>query len=155
MSLMVTLNEVEQRLARFLATSRHMANRREGVPNERIGPQSDEETDLEGIAAEIAYCKIHNLYPDMQLEKREAADCYSFEHGSIDVKGTTRPNGHLLVRLQKVQKGAVDTYALMIGRFPSYRFAGWEYAKNVLRDETIKDFGHGPTHAIHHTRLKT
>ena len=50
---MITLNTAEQRLAKFVGRERDRNGRRNGYTNLRIGPQSDEETDLEGIAAEI------------------------------------------------------------------------------------------------------
>lgn len=58
------LNEAEQRLCRYLAKARCAVNRASGKPNPIIGPQLQEETELEGIGGELAFCKLYQIYPD-------------------------------------------------------------------------------------------
>ena len=83
--MVVTLNDAEQRLARYLARQRYESNRNQGVTNNRVGPQSDEVTDLEGIAAEIAFCKLFNVYPDLEHSCKDPADAYNTSMGATDV----------------------------------------------------------------------
>jgi hypothetical protein len=147
----ITLNDAEQKLARYLAASRHASNRSEGTKNSRIGPQSDEQTDLEGIGAEIAFCKIHNIYPDTQIAERPAADAYLPDGTTVDVKATPYPNGHLLaVRWKKCD---VQMYSLMVGTFPTYRHAGMMPAPELLRPERLKNFGYGDSYAAKQSEL--
>jgi hypothetical protein len=68
----VVLNPSEQRIARWLAQSRYHSARKAQVTNKRIGPQSDAETDLEGIGAELAAAKALNVYPDLSAAIRRA-----------------------------------------------------------------------------------
>lgn len=149
----VELNECEQRMAKFLARSRYEAARKTGKPNNRIGPQSDHFTDLEGIAAEIAFCKLFNAYPDTQIGVLEDADAYTIQHGAVDVKATKYQTGKLLAVKGKVHHPA-DSYALMIGEFPRYRFAGWAKASELLRDENITDLGRGKGYALEQGDLR-
>ena len=143
----ITLNAVEQRLTRFLAKERHASNRKAGVTNAKVGPQSDEDTDLEGIAAEIAYCKAMNVYPDLSLDARPTQDAFSTEHGGVDIKATKYKNGNLIAR--RCKSGyPPDSYALMIGEFPSYRFVGWIPAQDLLQSQNITDLGYGETYAM-------
>lgn len=138
----VTLNEAEQRLAQFLAKARHANGRRTNRVNARIGPQSDEGTDLEGVAAEIAFCKLFNCYPDMETtrDRDPAADCVTRLGVRVDVKATTYESGKLLaVRWKKATD--VDAFALMIGRFPTYRYAGTMSATELLNDKRLMKVG--------------
>lgn len=149
----IVLNAAEQKLAHYLAKCRHEKNRHHGVSNARIGPQSDYETDLEGIAAEIAFCKVMNVYPDTQTDEWKDADAITPSMGAVDVKATKYKNGRLLVRTTKVDK-AIDAYALMVGVFPRYLFAGWVPASELITEENIKDLGRGDTYVLDQNRLR-
>jgi hypothetical protein len=58
----IKLTESEVRICQWLAKQRHSSNRSGGVVDGKIGPQSCEETDLEGICGEFAFCKALNLF---------------------------------------------------------------------------------------------
>jgi len=149
---MTTLNEAEQKLARYLAKRRYEANRESGTPNKKVGPQSDEDTDLNGIGAEIAFCKMLNVYPDTDLNTRPIADALTKDGISCDVKCTKYQNGHLLAVDWKKDMSP-DAYVLMVGEFPSYRCAGW-IAANDLFALPQKDMGYGPTYAAPQSELR-
>ena len=143
MLMQTTLNEAEQKLAIYLAKRRYQFARKNGLPDEKQGNQSNEQTDLEGIASEIAFCKMMNVYPDTQIGIRNYADAFTLEYGAVDVKSTKWKNGRLLARLSKADKKTPDSYALMIGEFPTYELVGWKSAEELLRKENIGDLGHG------------
>ena len=151
----VVLNEAEQKLAKYLAKKRYDAARRDGIPDMKMGPQSAHETDLEGIAAEIAFCKIMNVYPDTDVVvgARPVADAYTTSFGSVDVKTTKYRNGMLLATTKKYTKHP-DSYALMIGEFPRYRFVGWVPAEELLMEKNIRDLGHGRGYALNQNMLR-
>ncbi len=148
---MITLSEAEQRLAKFLAKSRYENARKKNIKNNRIGSQSDSSTDLEGIAAEIAFCKLFNLYPDLQIGELPAYDAMLRDGRAVDVKATKYQSGHVTAVMNKKDMPA-DLYALMVGTFPSYRFAGFCRGDELMA--SIKDLGHGPTHAISQDKLR-
>jgi hypothetical protein len=150
----IELNIAEQKLAKFLAAQRHNAARKNNINNAKMGPQSDEETDLEGIAAEIAFCKIMNVYPDLQVGVLEYADAFTTKMGAVDVKTTKYKNGRLLARKSKIGNEP-DSYALMIGEFPVYRFVGWIDAKSLIDKQNLIDLGHGEGYALPQERLLT
>jgi hypothetical protein len=150
----VTLNEAEQLVAKFLADSRHKKARRNNIRNGRLGPQSDWETDLEGMSAEIAACRLLNLYPDLQTETIPVYDMVSKNGWTIDVKTTKYETGKLLAVRGKVASRS-DFYMLMIGSFPKYRCAGFASAESLLSDETLTDLGRGLGHALEQNDLLT
>lgn len=151
----VQLNEAEQRLAKFLAKARYEKNRSTNTKDGKIGPQDCSVTDLEGIAAEIAFCKMVNVYPDMQLDERPAFDATLPCGMTVDVKATKYKNGRLLAVPGKVGKVlGLDSYSLVVGEFPGpYEFRGFMRSEKLLRQERLIDLGHGPTFAAEQKEL--
>lgn len=145
--MVVVLNEAEQRLARYLAAKRNQVCEDRGVENRRVGPQSDMESHLEGVGAELAYCKLMNVYPDTDTDLWPDSDAITRYGDSVDVKTTRRPNGRLVMPLFKANKQS-DLYALMVGTFPKYQLVGILRAEEVFRQENVHDLGHGPCYAI-------
>lgn len=134
----VSLNEAEQRLAKYLAKQRYATARAEGSKNVRKGSQSDEETDLEGIAGEIAFCKLMNVYPDMEPGKKDA-DCWLRNGLSVDVKTTKHAGGRLIAARWKGD--AVDQYALIVGTFPDYKFVGTASTAELMQEQNLTHLG--------------
>lgn len=157
---MIELGPFEQDTARRLAAGRYGANRRGGTADRKIGPQSAEQTDLEGVGAEMAFCKWAGLWPDLEVGHRPDHDCVvrltppevPGRVVRVDVKATRREAGRLLAARWKRGKPP-DAYVLMVGTFPRYRVAGFAPAPELLRDENLTDLGHGPTYALPQARL--
>lgn len=145
----VLLNDAEQRLAKYLANARYMKNRQTSTKDMKVGPQTCQDTDLEGIAAEIAFCKIANVYPDLQLEERPSYDAIFSDGMTVDVKATKYKSGRLLAVTGKINKSeGLDAYSLMVGQFPGpYEFRGFMKREDLLQPGRITDLGHGPTYA--------
>tara|TARA_R110000803_G_C11816023_1_gene301333 strand:+ start:84 stop:575 length:492 start_codon:yes stop_codon:yes gene_type:complete len=154
--MIVELNLAEQKLAQYLAKARYENARGRNKPDMKKGPQSNEQTDLEGIASEIAAAKAVNVYPDLEtdLDDLPDIDLLSRKGYSIDVKATTYPNGKLITALWKKDKSC-QFYMLVIGKFPKYRIAGIMSADELMRDQRIKNLGHGDTYAAEQTELQS
>ncbi len=143
-------------MARFLAVRRYRSNRHAGNTNKKIGPQSDEETDLQGIGAEIAYCKIFNLYPDTEISTvHPTEDCVTKDGNRCDVKATKYRNGHIIIAPWKSEKKPCDIYVLMIGEFPRYRYAGYINGIDIIKEEKLRNFGYGNSYAANQGELST
>jgi len=151
----IILNENEQRLAKFLATARSVTSRENNVKDLRVGNDSSEDIDLEGMAAEIAYCKLMNIYVDMVTDPPEmpSFDCISRLGVRVDVKSTKYRNGHLIATLRKVKKPP-DKYVLVVGEFPSYSIVGEVWAEDLLLEGNLKDFGYGNCYAVTQSELE-
>jgi hypothetical protein len=150
--LIIELNDAEQRLAKYLAQCRYKSNRASGTINRKIGDQSDEETDLNGIGAEIAFCKLFNVFPDTNIDQRPNEDAILHSGIRVDVKTTKYPNGKLITPIWK-KKISVELYALMIGTFPAYKFAGCIRGDELFKDENIINLGYGDTYAVFQDKL--
>lgn len=151
----ITLNENEQRLAKFLAKSRYETNRANNVKDLKVGTDSNETVDLEGMAAEIAYCKLMNLYVDMETDPPEmpSFDCVSRLGVRVDVKSTKYRDGHLIATLKKVNNPP-DKYVLVVGKLPTYSIVGEVWSVDLLEEGNIKNFGYGPCYALSQSELK-
>src|ERR1051325_2057216 len=121
----VTLNEVEQALAKHIAKRRHESNRLHGVTNKKVGVQDNASTDLDGTGGELAFCKVANLYPDFEIVPgggADLADARLPDGRRVDVKTTPYMTGNLLAREIHDE---IDIFVLVGGKFPSYVIVGF------------------------------
>ena len=149
----ITLTLVEQRLAKYLGTSRTAAARDAGVINCKMSPQSDAEIDLDGVGAELAFCRMMNIYPDLSIGARSGGSDCVLAGRTIDVKQTRYKTGHLLA-VRKKSVDPCDLYALMIGAFPTYRFAGMATAEQLFAVDNLHDLGRGVGYVLSQDALQ-
>tara|TARA_R110000803_G_C11778873_1_gene296331 strand:+ start:42 stop:539 length:498 start_codon:yes stop_codon:yes gene_type:complete len=152
LNIQVTLSEAEQKLSTFLGKQRYTNARNKGIKDNKIGDQSNYLTDLEGMAAEIAACRMLNVYPDLQTIQIPVHDLITSKGYTVDVKVTKYETGKLLAVKNKINSQC-DYYMLMIGEFPTYRCAGFASSKDLLCDKTLTDLGKGNGHALKQEQL--
>lgn len=152
----VTLNPTEQLFCIWVAEERFKNNRASGVTNSRRGSQPDFETDLEGFASEMAFCKLFNLFPDFSIEPRssqnDTGDVKLHNGKTVDIKATIYANGRLIAVPWKTSP--VDYFALMIGSFPTYRFMGFMKREDLINPKRLGNLGYGPTYIAEQKDLK-
>ena len=145
--MIIRLELAERKLAQFLATGRANANRKRGSEDRKQGPQNGLIADLDGVGAELAFAKAHNLYPDLSLDGAPKADCTGRWGETIDVKTTRYASGRLLAVPWK-RADPCDIYCLVKGVFPDYEITGIATRAELFADENLTDLGHGPTYAL-------
>ena len=148
----ITLNLTERRLAEFIAKCRYETSRKRGFKNLKVSNEKVEITELEGIASELAFCKYMNVYPDLEIKVSDW-DCVLPNGEKVDIKTTMYSTGKLLAHLNKKGK-KIDVFVLALGKFPTYRFAGYALTADLIRDERITDLGYGPTYAMMQADLR-
>ncbi len=148
------LTESEQKIANYIAKSRYTNSRKSGITDNKKGPQSNYETDLEGVGSEMAAAKILNLWPDLGTSGEIPDHDLIINNKTIDVKSTKYKTGRLIAGLHKKNK-ACDYYMLMIGSFPEYECAGFCKKENILNDKTITNLGWGELHAVEQIVLQS
>ena len=57
----ITLDLTEQLICKAISNKRYQNARDMNVKNSKMGGQSNEQTDLEGISSELAFCKLFNV----------------------------------------------------------------------------------------------
>jgi hypothetical protein len=147
----ITLNEAEQRLARYLAEAREAHNHQVGARDVLCADAERVQNKVEAFGAEIAYCKIVNCYPNLVTDCFEAFDVRLADGRRVDVKQTIYPQGRLIVKL--LHRAAPDLYALMVGAFPTYRLAGHIAAADMLQEANIDPRLPRPAYAVAQARL--
>ena len=153
----ITLNEAEQRLTEYVAKKRtayHQHDESVAIKQIEHWDRTLEENDREGFGGEIAYCKLVNLYPDLDTNlSTPDYDCISYNGEKIDVKTTKYRNGHLIVPVNKITHPA-DKYVLVTGEFPVYNIVGQCGAERLFMEENIRDFGKGPGYTLCQNKLE-
>lgn len=138
----IRLTPSEAKVVSILARDRYQSARAGNVDNARIGPQSDEQTDLDGLGAEIAVAKFLNLFPDLTVGPRSGGADLLNANLTIDVKHTRYANGRLLATLKKAADPC-DIYVLVTGVLPEYYVVGWAYGHELIHEDNLRDLGHG------------
>jgi hypothetical protein len=104
-----------------------------------------------GVAGEIAFCKLMNIYPETDPTAIRKHDCV-IDEWLVDVKTTPYANGKLLAHMKK-KVTDVDIYVLMSGKWPHYVFCGWAWSKNLIHPSKVRDLGHGKTYMMEQDEL--
>lgn len=140
----VSLTAAERKLAHFIAKNRNGSNRSFNITNLKISSDDAATVDLEGIAGEIAFCKLFNVYPDLDTDREPPHPIYDAvipppPGFRIDVKTTKYDTGKLLVDARKGKKtDGVDFYALMTGSFPGpYTFRGFIAREQIIQPHKL------------------
>ena len=158
----MTLNDSEFALAQRIATDRYENNRDESVPNQKIGPQSDYATDLNGMVAEIAVAKELNVFPDLKIETKAGGTDMRYKHLTLDIKGTEYEDGKLLAPTWKQHKPHADVFVLVTIEWPDEEYKekpelkirGWEEAEEFFQTKHVINLGYGPTFGIEQENLR-
>jgi hypothetical protein len=128
-----------------------MARRAGNSPgsDRQISKQDPYEMDLHAFGAEMAFCKLLNVYPDFN-DKPGTYDCISHNGNKIDVKYTKIEHGRLLCRFGSNSHASI--YVLMTGTFPKYVYRGF-----ATRDElhaSLIDINGVKTYALSQDKLR-
>ena len=123
----IILNACDQALCISMRDERIKSNRKAGRRMQIVTRNAahDLEVNMDGVGGEVSFCKMVNIYPDTSLKPDSGWDLIHPTLGSIDVKQTRYKTGNLIIRPNQHHKIQPDVYALMVGTFPNYRFAGW------------------------------
>ena len=106
---------------------------------------------LNGFGAELAFCRLCEIEFDSSTNQGEnhfnKTDATLKNGMTIDVKSTVYLSGKLIIRKGKENK-KVNSYVLMIGEFPTFKFAGWTRYKDIIQEELIVDMGTGDSYLL-------
>lgn len=150
----INLTHTEYRIAKFLGHERYKNARKKGVEDLKKGGQSNAQTDIDGMAVELAVAKGLNTYPDLDIAD-ELPDQDGFLHDgrSYDAKATRVKEGHLIVALHKI-KIPCDIYIHGVIDELLVDIQGFYCKQEIFDDWNIKELIPGkPCYAIKSDRL--
>jgi len=130
----VTLRGEELTFAYLIGRARRRRNEGVQVRDLKVGDADPWELDVEGMAAELAFCRAANVFPDTDTRPRaDSPDCVLPSGLVVDVKGTSREDGNLIAPTTKHKnEHTADIAILVVGKFPfSEDGKGWDKSKNI------------------------
>ena len=135
----IELDSGEVLMATMLGLLRNTVARLAGVRDDRRGNVDPQTMDMDGMGAEVAFCKYMNLYPDFSLSPQSLTfDCLTPQGSKVDVKQTHYSDGRLLVLPEK-QRAETTHYVLVTGRIPKFKIVGYAEKDEVFKDENLKE----------------
>ena len=155
LKMIVTLNQVEQNLAKEVGIKRHQQNLANGTNS---SAQSEPENDINGFAGELAVARVINAYPDLTIgPHRRGYDLKmrgnKGENVRIDVKTTKHNPGYLIAKhWRKVTD--CDMYVLVSGKMPRYEIQGWCYSVELINRSNLSDMGYGEHYHMERSQLR-
>jgi len=150
--MIVNLTQEDLLIINFVGRSRSLIARAANVVDVKQGDQDGADADVMGFAAEYAFAKHQNIFPDFGLSPRSGTADGVMGKFKYDVKSTHFPNGRLLCTLK--ENASVDIYILAIVADSSVNFPGWIYSSELRKDENIKDLGHGNGYVMDQSKLR-
>jgi len=146
----VELTGAERELAALVGYMRNDANRACGVDDRRA---SDRNIDAQGVAAELAFARVANVYPDLTTNIRAGGvDCVLPSGLTVDVKSTERPDGNLIAAATKGGKGLAHVAVLVTGVMPMaggwndwtmaarFTVVGWAWMADLMHPDHVRQF---------------
>jgi len=136
----IELTACEMAIANVVAAMRTTCNRAAGIVERKIGGHSSYQMDVDGFAAELAFCKAMNLCADFVVANQSLThDCVAHDGKTIDVKSTRYETGRLLVTPNK-QDCTTQLYVLVVGAPPSFRIIGYASKDEVFDARNYREF---------------
>ena len=157
----VSLTDMEIRLATMVGRSRQRKNEQAEIGNRRVCQvRKDLSMHVEGFAAELAFCKVVGVYPDLDTTPRRGGiDCTLLSGETVDVKTTRYESGCLIT---PVSKGRLEEHAdiavlVITHKRHRYSVVGWVPMSKLLAPATVRPFGPRgvPTHVVEQGELNT
>lgn len=145
----VRLTEVEMEMAAFIGAKRRAESR---AKDRKQGPGYDEaaawRNDIEGAAAELAYCKAVGIYWPGSVNSFKGPDCGK----KTQIRQTHHLNGSLIVR----NKDNPDHfYVLVVGTCPYFKVVGWIRGFDAKKNEYLRaPGGDNPAYFVPQKDLK-
>ncbi len=135
----ITLTELEKKMAVAMGTARFEAvkawfEERGLVCKDNLG------ANVLGAEAELAFCKMFNVYPDWTTNSRVGGFDIMFHGLRTEVKGAPDWGRNTLLMVQnKKCSDDFDIGVLMIGSDGQYRFGGWLWSHEICKKENLAD----------------
>ncbi len=142
MKCQITLDSWEIKIGTWIGQKRYELARQAGVKSyqKNIG-KSWTEMDVMGTLGELAFAKLCNLYfPLTEPITQKSQPDFILPNGwKVDVKTTEYMTGKLLMSVKEI-KNPVDIYVLMIDKRPTFHYAGYLMADQLIQPSNIMHF---------------
>ena len=148
----LTLNDVEMKLAYMIGEYRHLTKANE----KRVGsPLTSRQDEVIGSQGEIAFAKRMGIYPNVGIAVEPGSPDYTIAGVTVDVKSTKDKHGdhNLVVPMHKAQKGRCDLYVLVSVSHNVCTFGGFVPGRVVFASQ-VKNLGWGDCYYVERRNLQ-
>jgi hypothetical protein len=115
----VTLSQEEVEIAAMIGCRRRAESKARGrIDNHGLGKADLWAIDIEGAAAEMAYCKFRGKFWSGSVNSFKGPDCGQ----NVQIRSTHHDYGCLIIRHQDSDN---DIYVLLVGVCPTFTICGW------------------------------
>lgn len=152
--MIVSLDDMEIKLCNFIGRKRSEIARLNNVKDAKMGSHDGVDADIQGFKAEYGFAKLFNIFPDFGLSPRSGSfDGVTKSGARYDIKSTKYKTGNLLSTL-KVNPD-IDIYILAYVNENVVEFIGWAKKEQLIKEENIKDLGHGKGYFLSREKLNS
>lgn len=144
------------KLVDYMARVRSEYSRKANLIDMKVSSESGLAIDTLGAGGELAYCRLMNVYPDLDPHTLNIADC-TLHDGSaagtlVDVKTTSNPEGKLYVAPWK--RGKVDLFVLMVANPPTFTYRGSLPSIDMIAPYRLKPCRNGEAYVAEQWELE-
>lgn len=148
----IDLTDHEIQIIKLIGGMRYLIARSNNIKDKKVSDINGLDMDAMGFAAEYAFAKAMNTFPDLGLIPRSGSADGIFNGKRYDIKATERENGRLLCTMKF--NPDVDVYVLAIVKIPNVKFVGWAYSYELRKEKNIVNLGRGETYALDQEQLR-
>jgi hypothetical protein len=135
----ITLTDLEKKIAVIMGTARYEAVKA-WFEERGLECRDSLKANVLGAEAELAFCKMFNVYPDWTTNSRVGGFDIVFPGLRTEVKGAPDWGRNTLLMVQnKESPDDFDIGVLMIGSDGQYRFGGWLWSHEICKSESLAD----------------
>lgn len=135
----VTLSQTEVEIAAMIGCKRRAESKSTGrLDNHGLENTDFWGIDIEGAAAEMAYCKFRNKFWSGSVNSFKSADCGT----NVQIRSTHHKTGSLIIRNEDSDD---DFYVLLVGTSPTFKICGWIKGVNGKSKEYMRSPNGRPT----------
>ncbi len=141
----VSLTDFERETATNYGAKVHWYAEQHGLHDCRKDKSQDsKQMNIDGSIAEHGFAKLHNVYPNYQLDGPTKVDM-RIGGMTVDVKWTKPLGNNLVVGYRITRENAADCFALMRGSTKGdMNYAGYILKDDFFDKADVRDFGNGP-----------
>lgn len=144
------------KLVDYMARVRSEYSRKDGLIDMKVSSDTNLAIDTLGAGGELAYCRLMNVYPDLDPHTLNIADCVLHDGSAggtlVDVKTTSNPEGKLYVAPWK--RGKVDLFVLMVANPPTFTYRGSLRSDDMIAPHRLKPCRNGEAYVAEQWELE-
>ena len=149
----IEIQETEIAVLKILGNLRTLQNRSNNINDTQRDKRNKSDVELDGLIGEYAFCKINNIFMDIDVCVRSGSYDCMYKGYRLDIKTTRHTNGRLIAYPKK--NPDVDIYVLCIIDGNKVSFPGYAKTEELFKEENIVNLGYGDTYAINQENLRT